>query len=48
MHEVLTPAGVAQVVEQRIRNAWVGGSSPLRGTMLLLYLIDYATISENH
>ncbi len=25
-------AGVAQMVEQRIRNAWVGGSSPLSGT----------------
>src|SRR5690606_22910593 len=26
------PAGVAQLVEQRIRNAWVGGSTPLSGT----------------
>jgi hypothetical protein len=25
-------AAVAQLVEQRIRNAWVGGSSPFRGT----------------
>ncbi len=25
-------AAVAQPVEQRIRNAWVGGSNPLRGT----------------
>ncbi len=25
-------AGVAQLVEQRIRNAWVGGSSPSAGT----------------
>ena len=25
-------AGVAQLVEQRIRNAWVGGSIPLSGT----------------
>jgi glycerate 2-kinase len=27
-----TRAGVAQLVEQRIRNAWVGGSSPFTGT----------------
>jgi hypothetical protein len=27
-----TLAAVAQPVEQRIRNAWVGGSNPLRGT----------------
>jgi hypothetical protein len=26
-------AAVAQPVEQRIRNAWVGGSNPLRGTI---------------
>ena len=26
-------AGVAQLVEQRIRNAWVGGSSPSAGTI---------------
>ncbi len=26
-------AGLAQMVEQRIRNAWVGGSSPLTGTI---------------
>ena len=25
-------AGVAQAVEQRIRNAWVGGSNPSTGT----------------
>ena len=25
-------AGVAQLVEQRIRNAWVGGSNPSTGT----------------
>jgi hypothetical protein len=25
-------AAVAQLVEQRIRNAWVGGSNPFRGT----------------
>ncbi len=27
-------AAVAQLVEQRIRNAWVGGSNPFRGTTL--------------
>ena len=26
-------AGIAQSVEQRIRNAWVGGSIPLSGTI---------------
>ena len=26
-------AGIAQLVEQRIRNAWVGGSIPLSGTI---------------
>ena len=26
-------ATVAQLVEQRIRNAWVGGSNPLNGTI---------------
>ena len=31
-------AAVAQLVEQRIRNAWVGGSSPLSGT-IFFYLI---------
>lgn len=29
-------AGVAQLVEQRIRNAKVGGSIPLTGTMFFL------------
>ena len=28
----LRGAAVAQLVEQRIRNAWVGGSNPFRGT----------------
>jgi hypothetical protein len=28
----MTLAPVAQLVEQRIRNAWVGGSSPFWGT----------------
>jgi hypothetical protein len=27
-------AAVAQLVEQRIRNAWVGGSNPFRGTII--------------
>lgn len=27
-------AGIAQLAEQRIRNAWVGGSNPLSGTIL--------------
>ena len=30
-------AGIAQLVEQRIRNAWVGGSIPLSGTNRFLY-----------
>ncbi|SCZ84730.1 conserved hypothetical protein [Nitrosomonas mobilis] len=30
--QVLIFAGVAQLVEQRIRNAKVGGSTPLSGT----------------
>ena len=29
-------AGIAQLVEQRIRNAKVGGSTPLAGTIFLL------------
>ena len=29
---LLRRAAVAQLVEQRIRNAWVGGSNPFRGT----------------
>ena len=31
-------AGVAQLVEQRIRNAKVGGSIPLTGTMFFLVI----------
>ena len=34
----LIGAAVAQPVEQRIRNAWVGGSNPLRGTNEIKYL----------
>jgi hypothetical protein len=33
-------AGVAQLVEQRIRNARVVGSSPISGTMFFLGLFD--------
>ncbi len=29
-------AGIAQLVEQRIRNAWVVGSNPLPGSILPL------------
>ena len=29
----MNDAGLAQLVEQRIRNAWVGGSIPLTGTI---------------
>jgi hypothetical protein len=29
---------MAQLVEQRIRNAWVAGSSPARGSLYLLGL----------
>ena len=32
----MAKAAVAQLVEQRIRNAWVGGSSPFRGTIKLM------------
>ncbi len=28
-------ADLAQLVEQRIRNAWVGGSNPLIGTIFI-------------
>ncbi len=34
-------AAVAQLVEQRIRNAWVGGSNPFRGTICLFGSIRY-------
>ena len=33
-------AAVAQLVEQRIRNAWVGGSSPSCGTTISLKLLN--------
>ena len=31
--EIFAIAGIAQLAEQRIRNAWVGGSNPLSGTI---------------
>ena len=31
--EISAIAGIAQLAEQRIRNAWVGGSNPLSGTI---------------
>ncbi len=34
-------AVLAQLVEQRIRNAWVGGSSPLNGTIFLFKEFSY-------
>ncbi len=40
-------AAVAQPVEQRIRNAWVGGSNPLRGTINNTYTIDIKHIFTN-
>ena len=30
-------AMMAQLVEQRIRNAWVAGSSPARGSLVIMY-----------
>ena len=33
-------AGVAQLVEQRIRNAKVGGSTPLSGTITIQNLVN--------
>ncbi len=39
-----SPATVAQLVEQRIRNAWVGGSSPPSGSQgtfgFLFYIVS--------
>ncbi len=37
-------ADVAQVVEQRIRNAWVGGSIPLSGTIFWLLRTSIAAL----
>ena len=36
MNKIINPinAIVAQLVEQRIRNAWVGGSTPLGGSII--------------
>ena len=40
-------AAVAQLVEQRIRNAWVGGSSPLSGTIYqLFYPLNYGALMQ--
>ena len=33
-------ADVAQLVEQHIRNVWVGGSSPFLGTIFVLLVED--------
>ncbi len=45
-------AGLAQLVEQRIRNAWVGSSSLLTGTIvkknaLFLSVFLYNNLTEN-
>ena len=37
-------AGIAQSVEQRIRNAWVGGSIPLSGTSFRLLRTPIAAL----
>ena len=37
----VTNAGVAQVVEQRIRNAWVGGSNPSTGTIFSRNVVTF-------
>ena len=34
-------AGIAQLVEQRIRNAQVMGSSPFTGSITILYLSEF-------
>lgn len=31
---ILFLAGIAQLVEQHIRNVWVGGSNPFSGTII--------------
>ncbi len=40
-------AAVAQLVEQRIRNAWVGGSSPLCGTNIFNDLVAHNSKRPN-
>ena len=32
---------MAQLVEQRIRNAWVAGSSPARGSLIWIHYDTY-------
>ncbi len=39
-------AGVAQLVEQRIRNAKVGGSIPLTGTMIFFKINDLQDLNH--
>lgn len=34
IYRIAARAGIAQLVEQRIRNAWVVGSNPIPGTTL--------------
>lgn len=43
MREDFVDAGVAQLVEQRIRNAKVGGSIPLTGTITRFQKLALAT-----
>ena len=41
-------AAIAQLVEQRIRNAWVRGSNPLCGTKKLANSNTYVTLVFSH
>ena len=41
-------ADMAQLVEQRIRNAWVRGSSPLIGFSKMLGEAFYYTLGKSH
>ena len=45
---MLRLADVAQLVEQRIRNAKVGGSTPLIGTIFQGYTAPSATLPYAH
>ena len=40
-------AGIAQLVEQRIRNAKVGGSTPLAGTRILMQEQGFIDIEQS-
>ena len=40
-------AAVAQLVEQRIENPWVAGSSPACGTILALFLLSSASFAQS-